>query len=126
MDYRNAAGRNWSSERDKPRRRRSSGSSPYRLPETLPPHGQLEHRDAPGRNWTHEQPPRRRATLHAERRDYPSRERGGADHDLPYRFQSPTLARPLPFTTRQYGRLLVLRGRILDGDWSDDTRAGDR
>jgi hypothetical protein len=125
MNYRNAAGRNWSSERDRPRRRRSSGSSAYRLPETLPPPGQLEHRDAPGRNWTHEQPTRRRPNLHSERRpDYPARERGGGDHDLPYGFQGPTLARPFPFTTRQYAKLLVLRGRIHDGDRSDDTRAG--
>jgi hypothetical protein len=123
MNYRNAAGRNWSSERNKPRRRRSPGPSAYRLPETLPPPGQLEYRDAPGRNWTHEQPTRRRRTLHPERRpDYPSRERGGGDRDLPYSFQSPTPGRPFPFTTFQYAKLLVLRGQILDGDWRDDTR----
>jgi hypothetical protein len=42
--------------------------------------------------------------------------RGGADHDQPYSFgRRPREAAPFPFTTRQYGRLLALRGRIADG-----------
>jgi hypothetical protein len=40
---------------------------------------------------------------------------GAADHDQPYRFGfRPRAAAPYPFNTRQYARLLVLRGRIRD------------
>jgi hypothetical protein len=40
---------------------------------------------------------------------------GAADHDQPYRFGScPRASAPYPFNTRQYARLLVLRGRIQD------------
>jgi hypothetical protein len=40
---------------------------------------------------------------------------GSADHDVPYRFGfRPRLVAPYPFNTRQYARLLVLRGRIQD------------
>jgi hypothetical protein len=40
---------------------------------------------------------------------------GSADHDLPYRFGSrPCASAPYPFNTRQYARLLVLRGRVRD------------
>jgi hypothetical protein len=42
--------------------------------------------------------------------------RGAGDHDQPYRFGwKPRASVPYPFNTRQYGRLLVLRGRIQDG-----------
>ena len=42
--------------------------------------------------------------------------RGAADHDQPYRFGwKPRATVPYPFNTAQYGRLLVLRGRIQDG-----------
>ena len=43
---------------------------------------------------------------------------GAADHDQPYRFGvfgKPRVSAPYPFTTRQYSRLLVLRGRVQDG-----------
>jgi hypothetical protein len=41
---------------------------------------------------------------------------GAADHDQPYRFGCrPRAAVPYPFSTRQYARLLVLRGRVQDG-----------
>jgi hypothetical protein len=47
--------------------------------------------------------------------------RGCADHDQPYVFgRRPREAAPFPFTTRQYGRLLALRGRIADGLVSAD------
>ena len=40
---------------------------------------------------------------------------GAADHDQPYRFGfRPRANAPYPFNTRQYARLLVLRGRIQD------------
>ena len=40
---------------------------------------------------------------------------GAADHDQPYRFdRRPRADAPYPFNTRQYARLLVLRGRIKD------------
>jgi hypothetical protein len=40
---------------------------------------------------------------------------GAADHDQPYRFgRRPTAGVPYPFSTRQYMRLLVLRGRVQD------------
>jgi hypothetical protein len=38
---------------------------------------------------------------------------GAADHDQPYRFgRKPRASAPYPFSTRQYARLLILRGRI--------------
>jgi hypothetical protein len=38
-----------------------------------------------------------------------------ADHDQPYRFgRRPRASAPYPFSTRQYARLLVLRGRVRD------------
>ena len=41
---------------------------------------------------------------------------GAGDHDLPYRFGwTPRVSAPYPFNTRQYMRLLVLRGRVQDG-----------
>jgi hypothetical protein len=41
---------------------------------------------------------------------------GAGDHDQPYRFGwKPRASLPYPFNTRQYSRLLVLRGRIQDG-----------
>jgi len=49
---------------------------------------------------------------------------GAGDHDDPYRFgRRPNLNAPFPFTTRQYVRLVVLRGRVqerqLAGDGAD-------
>ena len=38
---------------------------------------------------------------------------GAADHDRLYTFgRLPSVAAPFPFSTRQFARLLVLRGRI--------------
>jgi hypothetical protein len=40
---------------------------------------------------------------------------GAADHDQPYRFgRRPRASAPYPFSTRQYARLLLLRGRVQD------------
>ena len=40
---------------------------------------------------------------------------GAGDHDQPYRFGfRPRTAVTYPFSTRQYARLLVLRGRMQD------------
>jgi hypothetical protein len=40
---------------------------------------------------------------------------GAADHDVPFRFgRRPRAAAPYPFSTRQYARLLVLRGKVED------------
>jgi hypothetical protein len=40
---------------------------------------------------------------------------GTADHDQPYRFgRRPRASAPYPFSTRQYVRLLLLRGRVHD------------
>jgi hypothetical protein len=40
---------------------------------------------------------------------------GAADHDQPYRFgRRPRASDPYPFSTRQYARLLLLRGRVQD------------
>ncbi len=40
---------------------------------------------------------------------------GSGDHDQPYRFGlRPRAIAPYPFNTREYARLLVLRGRVQD------------
>jgi hypothetical protein len=40
---------------------------------------------------------------------------GAGDHDQPYRFGwRPRASVPYPFNTRQYARLLLLRGRVQD------------
>ena len=40
---------------------------------------------------------------------------GASDHDQPYRFGfRPRTSTPYPFSTRQYARLLILRGRAQD------------
>jgi hypothetical protein len=45
---------------------------------------------------------------------------GAGDHDQPYHFgRKPRSGTPYPFSTRQYVRLLVLRGRVQDGDVSE-------
>jgi hypothetical protein len=46
---------------------------------------------------------------------------GAGDHDQPYRFGlRPRAEHPFPFNTRQYARLLVLRGRLReeDAEWT--------
>jgi hypothetical protein len=49
---------------------------------------------------------------------------GAGDHDQPYRFGwKPRASVPYPFNTRQFSRLLVLRGRVQDGEFgADDVR----
>jgi hypothetical protein len=38
---------------------------------------------------------------------------GAGDHDVAYRFgRLPTASSPFPFSTRQFARLLILRGRV--------------
>lgn len=45
---------------------------------------------------------------------------GAGDHDELYDFgRKPRSSTPYPFSTRQYMRLLVLRGRVQDGDISE-------
>jgi hypothetical protein len=45
-----------------------------------------------------------------------SRRNSEADFDQPYRFGlRPRSTHPFPFTTREYARLLIFRGRIRDG-----------
>jgi hypothetical protein len=40
---------------------------------------------------------------------------GAGDHDTAYRFgHRPSASAPFPFTTREFARLLVLRGRLRD------------
>ena len=42
--------------------------------------------------------------------------RGAGDHDLPYRFgRHPRAVAQYPFSTRQFARLLVLRGKVAAG-----------
>jgi hypothetical protein len=50
---------------------------------------------------------------------------GAGDHDQPYHFGwRPRVSVPYPFNTRQYERLLVLRGRVQDGlQGADDVAA---
>ncbi len=46
---------------------------------------------------------------------------GAADHDAPYRFGCKPSARwTYPFNAEAYCRLLILRGRIQDGEFADD------
>jgi hypothetical protein len=49
---------------------------------------------------------------------------GAGDHDQAYKFgRKPLVVAPYPFSTRQFGRLLVLRGRIQDGLCATDDLA---
>jgi hypothetical protein len=52
---------------------------------------------------------------------------GSGDHDQAYMFgRRPRAIAPFPFTPRQFGRLLALRGRIADGlIGSDDLDAAE-
>jgi hypothetical protein len=46
---------------------------------------------------------------------------GAADHDQPYRFgRRPRSSATYPFSTRQFARLLVLRGRVQAGEFGAD------
>ncbi len=38
---------------------------------------------------------------------------GAGDHDQPYRFgRNPSVMQPFPFSTHEFARLLILRGRL--------------
>ena len=51
---------------------------------------------------------------------------GAGDHDLPYRFgRQPRVVAPSPFSTRQFARLLVLRGKVAAGLIGADDRAAE-
>lgn len=46
--------------------------------------------------------------------------RDASEFDLPYRFgRTPRAVAPYPFSTRQFARLLVLRGRVRAGQFGD-------
>jgi hypothetical protein len=48
---------------------------------------------------------------------------GAADHDEPYRFgYRPSARWTLTFNAETYCRLLILRGRVRDGEFADDLR----
>lgn len=48
---------------------------------------------------------------------------GAGDHDEPYRFGlRPSVASTYPFSSIQFARLLVLRGRAQDGEFDTDRR----
>ena len=50
---------------------------------------------------------------------------GAGDHDQPYCFgHRPTSACTYPFRPSQFARLLVLRGRVRDGEFDDDRVGG--
>jgi hypothetical protein len=49
---------------------------------------------------------------------------GAGDHDHPFKFgRKPRAVAPYPFSTRQFVKLLVLRGRVQDGLWASDDMA---
>jgi hypothetical protein len=49
---------------------------------------------------------------------------GHRDFDLPYQFgRTPRAIAPYPFSTRQFARLLVLRGRVRAGQFGGDDLA---
>jgi len=49
---------------------------------------------------------------------------GAGDHDHPFKFgRKPRAVAPYPFSTRQFVKLLVLRGRIQDGLCATDDLA---
>jgi hypothetical protein len=48
---------------------------------------------------------------------------GAADHDMPYTFgRLPRALAPFPFSTRQFARLLVLRGQVRAARFAEDQR----
>ncbi len=50
---------------------------------------------------------------------------GAGDHDVPYRFgRQPRANASYPFSTRQYARLLILRGRLRAGPIEKDDPRG--
>ena len=116
MNYRNAPGRNWA----RPARRRGANLQPEALPrESFA--AWLAGGDnelAAGRNWAQRRRKPRRVhlegvgTVASTVETYPLRERGGGDHDEPYTYRAPSTSNPLPFTLREYGHLLLLKGKV--------------
>jgi hypothetical protein len=119
VNYKQAAGRNWA--------RAERRNRPVHL--ALNPDAatvtrnvfqeEAEIRRAAGRNWSREARPLRRAHLQPQQPDTflnfcPARELGGGDHDRPYAYHQPSSRWTFPFSTRQYARLLVLRGRLAE------------
>lgn len=50
---------------------------------------------------------------------------GASDHDKPYDFdRRPKATDPSPFSSWQFARLLLLRGRLLDDAYADDRMPG--
>ena len=119
MNYKHAPGRNWARERRRGpsvRLRRSSDQAP-RTPSSVW-HTVRGLKNAAGRNWTREPLPRRLGSAQAESGraglEYPRRERGGGDHDQPYRYARPSSSWTFPFTTREYARLLILKSKLAE------------
>ena len=53
--------------------------------------------------------------------------RESGEFDLPYRFGwTPRTIAPYPFSTRQFARLLVLRGRVREAEFGADDLAAAR
>jgi hypothetical protein len=122
MNYKSAAGRNWTRE---PRRRRlvhlDSGSSQAEAREPSPEWYSLgNYQGAAGRNWVEGARRAAPVRLHGgsdengRSDDYPVRERGGGDHDQPYSYLAPSAGWTFPFSTREYARLLILRARLFE------------
>ena len=122
MNYKHAAGRNWTHDAHRPR---PAQLHKLRLPEaggwgpTLLDQLRSERRSPAGRNWAHRRPKRRPVSLRGAAAprtplDYPARERGGGDHDQPYDYHRPSWRSTAPFTLREYARLLLLRSRLRD------------
>lgn len=80
----------------------------------------------PPERWT---PPRRRRTGRGRARPRKVGSRvetvpeSAATDDSPA--VQPTAERPFPFTPWQYARLLMLRGRVLDGELAESAETGD-
>jgi hypothetical protein len=120
MNYRNAAGRNWARQPSRHRRvnldPRGAASPP--APTSWRWRIVGEYRKAPGRNWARDERARRRAQLEPSERGAevgaggPAREPGGGDHDQPYYYHAPSSERTIPFSTREYARLLLLKSRL--------------
>jgi hypothetical protein len=116
MNYKNAPGRNWA----RPARRPGANLQPEALPRASfaawRQAGDRAH--VAGRNWARQPRKPRRFRLESTGADsasteiYPLRERGGGDHDEPYDYRGPSTGCPLPFTLREYARLLVVKSRV--------------
>jgi hypothetical protein len=119
MNYKNAAGRNWTREARKSCRATLRASSePDAVLATLPTalDQVVSHKQIAGRNWSRQ--PRKRRPVHLSRTEtrltYPDRERGGGDHDQPYDYKAPSWRWTFPFSEWEYARLLALRGQLRD------------